>query len=121
MPLHDPDEQLAWLIRQGERCGFTLPDAGAHGPDVALSAPPPLTGYKTVSGSRRRKITISPVRYDGHLTVTDPTALAHALQHGIGRAKAYGCGLFSLAPPASMQRASPHPTEPPPHTSRSIP
>ncbi|WP_197319949.1 type I-E CRISPR-associated protein Cas6/Cse3/CasE [Saccharomonospora sp. NB11] len=101
VPLHDPNEQLAWLIRQGERCGFALLDAGVHGPDVALSALPPLTGYKKARDTRTRKITITPVRYDGHLTVTDPAALATALQSGIGRGKAYGCGLLSLAPPAA--------------------
>jgi CRISPR system Cascade subunit CasE len=36
--------------------------------------------------------------YDGILTVTDPALLRRALCHGVGRAKAYGCGLLTLAP-----------------------
>ncbi|MBB5157379.1 type I-E CRISPR-associated protein Cas6/Cse3/CasE [Saccharopolyspora phatthalungensis] len=99
--LHRPDDQINWLLRQGERHGFTIPHTGDHGPDIAPSPSPQLTGYKTATNARsgRHKITISPVRYDGHLIVTDPNALAAAVQHGIGRAKAYGCGLLSLAPP----------------------
>ncbi|MFS8202560.1 type I-E CRISPR-associated protein Cas6/Cse3/CasE [Streptomyces sp. CWNU-52B] len=37
-------------------------------------------------------------RFDGQATITDPDQLRHALLHGIGRAKAYGAGLLSLAP-----------------------
>ncbi|MER6694784.1 type I-E CRISPR-associated protein Cas6/Cse3/CasE [Streptomyces minutiscleroticus] len=38
------------------------------------------------------------MRYDGTATVTDPTALTETLLTGIGRGKAYGAGLLSLAP-----------------------
>ncbi|MET8183348.1 type I-E CRISPR-associated protein Cas6/Cse3/CasE [Streptomyces sp. NPDC005336] len=36
--------------------------------------------------------------FEGAATVRDPNALRGALLHGIGRGKAYGCGLLSLAP-----------------------
>lgn len=53
----------------------------------------------TLVGKRRQaaKITVEAVRFDGHLVVTDPVAFAEAVTAGIGRAKAYGCGLLSLA------------------------
>jgi CRISPR system Cascade subunit CasE len=38
------------------------------------------------------------IRYDGTATVTDPDALTEAVLTGIGRGKAYGAGLLSLAP-----------------------
>ncbi|MFR9795115.1 type I-E CRISPR-associated protein Cas6/Cse3/CasE [Streptomyces sp. MS06] len=38
------------------------------------------------------------VRYDGTATITDPQALTQAVLTGIGRGKAYGAGLLSLAP-----------------------
>lgn len=97
--LEQPEDQVQWLLRQGERHGFALPETDVFGPDVAPTPIPKLTGYKeddTKSG--RSKITIAQVRFDGHLQVTDPEALAAALKNGIGRAKAYGCGLLSLAP-----------------------
>ena len=38
------------------------------------------------------------VQFDGHAVLTDPALTEQALKVGIGRAKAYGCGLLSLAP-----------------------
>ncbi|WP_031158147.1 type I-E CRISPR-associated protein Cas6/Cse3/CasE [Streptosporangium roseum] len=37
------------------------------------------------------------VRFDGSAVVTDPEAVRMAVLQGIGRGKAYGCGLLSLA------------------------
>ncbi|TVT61952.1 type I-E CRISPR-associated protein Cas6/Cse3/CasE, partial [Amycolatopsis rhizosphaerae] len=47
----------------------------------------------------KKPITVRAVRYDGHLIITDRDAFTAALQTGIGPAKAYGCGLLTLAPP----------------------
>ncbi|MEI5100877.1 type I-E CRISPR-associated protein Cas6/Cse3/CasE [Streptomyces sp. PmtG] len=38
------------------------------------------------------------VRFDGTATIIDPGLLQHAIRDGIGRGKAYGCGLLSIAP-----------------------
>lgn len=95
-PILKPEDQIAWLINQGNRHGFTIPGIDTH-PDVALTPSPRLTGRQT--GKRTNQLTIDPVRYDGHLVVTDPDALTTALTTGIGPAKPYGCGLLSLATP----------------------
>jgi len=42
-------------------------------------------------------VTLVTVTYDGLLEVTDPDALRRTLTRGLGRAKAYGCGLLTLA------------------------
>jgi CRISPR system Cascade subunit CasE len=42
---------------------------------------------------------------DGYLRVTDPIKLAQAIREGIGREKAYGCGLLSLLPVAVVTPA----------------
>jgi CRISPR system Cascade subunit CasE len=44
------------------------------------------------------KLTLNIVQFDGYLQVTDPDKLLTAVQTGIGPAKAFGCGLLSLAP-----------------------
>ncbi|GAB7100777.1 hypothetical protein JCM3263A_22520 [Thermobifida fusca] len=50
-------------------------------------------------GARKgRPVSLVTVTFDGRLEVTDPDALRRALISGIGRAKAYGCGLMTLAP-----------------------
>jgi CRISPR system Cascade subunit CasE len=44
---------------------------------------------------------------DGYLTVTHSQRLADAMVNGIGREKAYGCGLLSLLPVAVVTTAEP--------------
>ncbi|MBQ1082191.1 type I-E CRISPR-associated protein Cas6/Cse3/CasE [Nocardiopsis sp. B62] len=101
-PIHDPELQVQWLVRQGERHGFALLDSSADAPDVVALPRPPAVGYKKAPensrGPDRLKITVASVTFDGRLRVTDPEAFRAALGNGIGRAKAYGCGLLSLAP-----------------------
>ncbi|HEX6345783.1 type I-E CRISPR-associated protein Cas6/Cse3/CasE [Umezawaea sp.] len=92
----EPQRQVEWLMRKGEQHGFVIPNAGAE-PDVAPSPIPTLVGRKNAA----TKITVEAVRFDGHLVVTDPDAFTEAVVAGIGRAKAYGCGLISLAPAES--------------------
>lgn len=45
----------------------------------------------------RAKSALWTAQYDGVATVTDVERLREAVQNGVGRAKAYGCGLLSLA------------------------
>ena len=92
--LRTPEDQIGWLIRKGERHGFVIPTAHNGAPDVAPTPIPRLIGRKRPAGT----ITIDAVRFDGHLIITDPEAFTEALTNGIGRAKAYGCGLLTLAP-----------------------
>ncbi|KAA9157938.1 type I-E CRISPR-associated protein Cas6/Cse3/CasE [Amycolatopsis acidicola] len=94
IPFRQPADQIDWLIRQGERHGFAIPAAARGLPDIATTPITKITGQK----NQTTKITVEPVRFDGHLLVTDPAAFTAALTNGIGRAKAYGCGLISLAP-----------------------
>lgn len=96
VPLRKPEDQVRWLVRQGERFGFVIPTGINGEPDVAPSPCPVLIGRRRSGDSG--SITIEPVRFDGHLIVTDPVAFSAALRDGIGRAKAYGCGMISLAP-----------------------
>ena len=94
--LRTPGQQIEWLIRRGKAHGFAIP-VGTNGqPDLTPTACPNLAGRKH---GRPGTITVSPVRYDGHLIVTDQQAFTTAIRTGIGRAKAYGCGLITLAPP----------------------
>jgi CRISPR system Cascade subunit CasE len=83
---HQPD-QLAWLERQAERCGFAL-----HGVDVIPS--PNVFGIKSNGSS---PIRITTTLYQGILEVREPSQFLTAVQQGIGRGKSYGCGLLSVA------------------------
>ena len=93
VPHRLPTKQIEWLIGKAEQHGFAIPTDRRGQPDVTPSRIPALTGRKAT-----HKITIEPVRYDGHLIVTDPQAFTEAVTNGVGPAKSYGCGLLSLAP-----------------------
>ncbi len=95
--LRELPDQIDWLQSQGQRRGFVVPEGSNSQPDVTAVPGMMLTG--TRREQQRRQITIYPVRFDGHLVVTDSDAFTAALREGVGRGKAYGCGLLSLAPP----------------------
>ncbi|MVO84571.1 type I-E CRISPR-associated protein Cas6/Cse3/CasE [Streptomyces sp. p1417] len=113
--------QMGWLLdeQRQQRCGFRilekpeerrlLPDGTTHkgrphtGDRYELS----VTDTRTLSfaksrageGARRSgPVTVVTVTFDGRLEVTDPHALRRTLTQGIGKARAYGCGLLTLAP-----------------------
>lgn len=78
------EKRLAWLQREGDKYGFALY------PDVFVGRD--LEKYRY-----GEKVVVS-ARFSGHLRITNANAFAQGLSHGIGPAKAYGCGLLSLAP-----------------------
>ena len=82
--LTSEDAQLAWLARQGVRCGFSV--------EAAL-----VTGTELL-GSRKpdHRISLLKACFEGRLQVSDAALLAQALSTGIGPGKAFGCGLLSL-------------------------
>jgi CRISPR system Cascade subunit CasE len=88
--------QLAWLQDRIHRWGFELAATGDGNPDVILVARDRLAFAKN-RGDRCR-ITLSTATYQGRLRVADPEAACRSLLDGVGPARAYGCGLITLAP-----------------------
>ncbi|UGT59945.1 type I-E CRISPR-associated protein Cas6/Cse3/CasE [Nocardia asteroides] len=85
-------DQIHWLQKRAAPNGFTL-GASDSALDVVVS------DRKTVRFRRRAAtVTVSTATYEGTLAVVDADRLRYALTSGIGRAKAYGCGLLTLAP-----------------------
>lgn len=89
------DHQRDWLLKRAERHGFTVP-MGEQGPLLDVSRRQQESFTKGEQGSKQRA-TITRVQFDGILEVSDPRVLSVAMLNGIGRAKAYGCGLLTLA------------------------
>ncbi len=87
-------QQLGWLLERADRLGVRFPDDPEGGsPSVAV------TRRETLRFKRgTRRVTVARSQYDGLLEVVDPDALRAALTDGVGKAKAYGCGLLTLAP-----------------------
>ena len=87
------DAQLLWLAKRAPKCGFAIErdSAGALILEVTQS--------ETNRFARQGKtVTINAVAFEGVLRILDAESLANAMKNGIGRAKAYGCGLLTLAP-----------------------
>ena len=88
VPLVREEKQVEWLEQRAKDNGFRLLHLG-------ISQPQKLTGRKKDNG---RAITLYTVQFDGRLQVTNADKLLEAVKNGIGPAKAFGCGLLSLAP-----------------------
>lgn len=76
----------AWLKSRAEGGGFALDESGLI-----------VDAYQQ-HGGKRGQLRFSSVDFAGHLTVTDPLRFAEVLAEGIGRAKAFGCGLLLVKP-----------------------
>ncbi|MGK5551762.1 type I-E CRISPR-associated protein Cas6/Cse3/CasE [Actinomadura kijaniata] len=95
--------QKQWLLDRQENAGFQivekplekrrLPEGDEH--ELVLHNRRQLTFRR---GHPPKNVTLVTLTYDGLLEVTDPDAFRRTLTSGLGRAKAYGCGLMTLAP-----------------------
>ncbi|MBB3230788.1 type I-E CRISPR-associated protein Cas6/Cse3/CasE [Halomonas stenophila] len=78
-----------WLAARAESWGFRLP------------VEPEVGAYRqhALPKDKGRPIRFSSVDYEGLLEVADPGRLIETLAQGVGRAKAFGCGLILLRRP----------------------
>ncbi|UQW99103.1 type I-E CRISPR-associated protein Cas6/Cse3/CasE [Streptomyces sp. RerS4] len=118
-----PHATLAWFT---ERLQPTARREGA--PFIGATADPETLAARrlpTLYSSRRtHHMIIDRAEVFGELTVTHPHAFADLLTHGLGRFRAYGCGLLLAQPlthqqpqnPESPQPGIPRPTAEPTHT-----
>ena len=84
---------IAWLLARGTQLGARL-EADRTPTFIARD----LGDVRGRRGPNR--ITVRQASFDGVLEAVDAAALKRAVLDGVGRARAYGCGLLSLAPAA---------------------
>ncbi|GAA1141583.1 type I-E CRISPR-associated protein Cas6/Cse3/CasE [Streptomyces javensis] len=77
-----------WWIRQAHQSGLTIHTIHST----------PLDAARGEHAQGKHRIHHARTRFDGTATITDPALLQSRLTEGIGRGKAYGCGLLTLAP-----------------------
>jgi CRISPR system Cascade subunit CasE len=81
------EDQKQWFATRAQKYGFAL------------------SGFELVDRSisrferQRKTVTLHIATFEGLLRVEEPELLREALTNGVGRAKAYGCGLLTLAKP----------------------
>ncbi len=89
VPIAGETNQLAWLRRQIGQHGIVLADA------IVATSPIATLGWREKG---QRPVKIVAVRFTGTLTIVEPEPARQLLLTGLGRGKAYGCGLLTLAP-----------------------
>ncbi|MFK4070548.1 type I-E CRISPR-associated protein Cas6/Cse3/CasE [Streptomyces sp. NPDC029674] len=119
--------QLTWLATRAKQHGFELREVPAQAPAVPSILPlintpdgdlEPVLDASVTSSDRhvfsktdtkdgkpvikdgkpvRRQVTVQTATFSGTLRITEPVDLARTLLAGMGPAKAYGCGLLTLA------------------------
>jgi CRISPR system Cascade subunit CasE len=115
--------QLRWFLDRTQRWGFRVPEArmdpcapgladgkldGEPSYEVRITARDrwSFTKGPRPAGARNMPVVLHTATYEGRLQVTDTKLLTEHLLGGIGPAKAYGCGLLTLAPlPAALSGA----------------
>ncbi|MFD6855567.1 type I-E CRISPR-associated protein Cas5/CasD [Streptomyces diastaticus] len=82
-----------WWLRQTQTAGLTPTTHHSTPLDALRGQQPDKHGHRDHNRIRHAR-----TRFDGTATITDPARLRHTILNGIGRAKAYGCGLLSITP-----------------------
>lgn len=79
-----------WLVRQGARAGFTLPEGGPLRVDGE--------DHRSLPRGEGCTIRFSVLDFEGVLEVVDPALFLGSMAKGFGRARAFGCGLMLIRP-----------------------
>lgn len=84
------EQQYSWLPRQADRHGFSVTTDGSRSEISRRET------WRFTKERGQRTVTLGTAQFDGVLRVEDAQRLHQAMVRGIGRAKAYGCGLLTL-------------------------
>ncbi|MCN9242704.1 type I-E CRISPR-associated protein Cas6/Cse3/CasE [Streptomyces sp. RY43-2] len=91
VPLHGAHAD-EWWLRQADTAGLKVLTLNAQPLDSAAG----VRGHRG-SGDQQR-VRHARTRFDGTAVIIDPDLLRTKITEGIGRGKAYGCGLLTIAP-----------------------
>jgi CRISPR system Cascade subunit CasE len=83
--------QTEWLLSRAGRLGFET-----SGGEFNVIKSGWLDFYKGGGDSKRNRVQIKTALYEGVLLVTDAERFRDTLKCGVGREKAYGCGLMTV-------------------------
>lgn len=102
-------EDRAWLLRVASTRGFEIPLTTPAPTIIGLEPNTKQTHAFTAERMKlasfrkddngRQRVSFARIAFRGVLIVTEPHLFRQALMDGIGKQKAYGCGLLTLSPP----------------------
>lgn len=93
VPYTSVSDMKQWLLKRAERLGFKVVTSPSGKQNLMISdhhSEPLRHGRKTMP--------VSMTSYEGVLKITDVAKLKEALVNGVGRERAYGCGLLTVMP-----------------------
>jgi len=82
-------EQLQWLDKQGFEHGFSVKGCSIINDEWRI--------FKAGKNGEKNAVRIRAITFEGLLSITNAEVFRLALTRGIGRGKAYGCGLLTIA------------------------
>jgi len=88
-------QQEAWFRERVEKVGI---DIGTESTTTMRLVERRRVQFRRGEAGNGSRVSLSTATFEGSLSVTDPDLLRSAMVDGIGRARAYGCGLLTLAP-----------------------
>ncbi|ATG50694.1 type I-E CRISPR-associated protein Cas6/Cse3/CasE [Brachybacterium vulturis] len=102
VPHVTPEQQTRWLVEKAPRHGFEIrtcaDENGDERPDLLVDRRSDMSfDHRDPHGESRGRVTLRTARFEGTLRVTDADLFRETLARGLGRGKAYGCGLVTLA------------------------
>ncbi|MEU3633015.1 type I-E CRISPR-associated protein Cas6/Cse3/CasE [Streptomyces fradiae] len=81
-----------WWLRQADKAGLKVLSLHSTPLDAARGT------RSSHNDGHKQRINHQRARFDGTAAIIDPNQLHTAITTGIGRGKAYGCGLLTIAP-----------------------
>ena len=100
IPIKEKKEISLWFAEKSGSWGFSVD------PQSLVVVGPKVSQFKQGKSETAPTITLSKVVVSGSLMVTDPLLFKKSFVSGIGRAKAFGCGLLQLKPVLSSFQQS---------------
>lgn len=88
-PLVTVPQQMEYLKKRAEKCGFSLKDDEYRIVERK---------YEILRKSHHKPVKLSKVAFEGKLMVRDADVFKRMLVTGMGRERAYGCGMMTIIP-----------------------
>lgn len=88
VPLRHGEDVIPWFCEKTSSWGFSVCPTALQVADLTVD----------VFSKGGRQVTLGKATLSGSLQVTDREKFTAAVSHGIGRGRAFGCGLLQIAP-----------------------
>jgi CRISPR system Cascade subunit CasE len=101
VPERTAAHQLKWLLSRVAKWGFEIPVADTGEAAVRIVARDRIVFFRESARGVSDRVVLQTATFVGRLRISDEVLARRSLLQGVGKARAYGCGLITLAPCAS--------------------